>query len=243
MRHYKRRSPRGSVRRSHKKPTSSKKRSSLHKRSSSRKNTSPKRRSSSHKRSSHKKRSRVKSHYRMRGMGTLLSMYGQAGGSLEQDVEAKRKELKDLQTQLSAEKSAERREKIKKAMDAVQGQINQLSEKMKQLLRGAAETASKAANFLSEGAKGLGSKLSEGLASFGSKLSSGLKSATSDISNRYQDYKDRQALSTALKAEQDAKRAQAKADAQFSKVERRLSEASSRYSSPSSSRTSLNSEF
>jgi gas vesicle protein len=173
----------------------------------------------------------------MRGMGTLLTMYGQAGGSLEQDVEAKRKELRELQTQLAAEKSAERREKIKKAMESVQGQIDQISEKMKQLLRGAAETASKAANYLSEGAKGFGSKLSSGFKSFGSKLSSGVKTATSDISNRYQDFKDRQAVASALKAEQELRRAQAKVEAKQAAADKRLSTASSRYSSPSSSPT------
>ena len=56
------------------------------------------------------RKTRVKSHYRMRGMGVLLNMYGGASEALEQEVAAKRKELADLNAQLSAEKSEARRQ-------------------------------------------------------------------------------------------------------------------------------------
>lgn len=57
------------------------------KRHSSKKHRSPKK---------HTRRSRVNSHYRMRGMGVLLNMYGGASEALEQEVAAKRRNSKIL---------------------------------------------------------------------------------------------------------------------------------------------------
>jgi hypothetical protein len=144
-------------------------------------------------------------------MGTLLGMYGQAGGALEDEVAAKKKELQLLKDQWAAEKSEERRAKLKKTMEGVQSSIDSAQAKMKELLRGAADTAMKAASAL-------GSRFSSGLSSLGSRLSSSIKSASEDLSNKYSDYKDRQAINDYIKTKQQMVRAQDKVDKKLEKA-------------------------
>ena len=160
-------------------------------------------------------------------MGTLLSMYAQAGGSLEGEVAEQKEEINTLQEQLTNERNAERREQIRKAMAIAQAKINVAKQKMKQLLEGAAETASKAAVSLgdnaqiateqfNQGAKVVGAKLSSGLASLkssiGKKLSSGIKSISDKVKSHYDEYNERQLVNKAFRARQEAKKAQDKAN-------------------------------
>lgn len=173
------------------------------------------------------RKTRVKSHYRMRGMGVLLNMYGGASEALEQEVASKRKELADLNAQLSAEKSEARRQQIKAAMEKVQVGMDAAKEKMKQLLRGAAETAGKAAAALSAGAKVAGAKLSAGLSSFGSKLSSGLSSIGQSFKGKIEDYRDKQSTRQMFAAQAEAEIAKMKALKRQQEYEQRLSRRSS----------------
>ncbi len=92
-----------------------------------------------------------------------MSMYGQAGGSLEEDVAMKKKELEELQKKYKNEKSEEKRARIKKMMIETQNKMNDAKQKMKLLLRGIAKTTSKAASSLSDGMSSLALKLSAGI--------------------------------------------------------------------------------
>lgn len=223
MRHSKKQSPRPSPRKSVKRYSA--KRKSVKRHSAKRKTP----------------RRVVKSHYRMRGMGALLSMYGQAGGALEDDVAEKKKELQKLQDQYKAEKNAERRAQIEKAMASAQVSINEAKEKMKNLLQGAADTASKAAATLGSKLSLFGAKLSSGIKSTGAKLSSGIKSATSQLKDKYDDYKERSVINDSIKAQQQANRAQKKADELKDKASK-TSYASSTSSKSTSSSPSTDSD-
>lgn len=119
---------------------------------------------SSIKKSSVKKQ--ISSQYKMRGMGILLNMYGGASDDLERQILQKKRELEDLKTELSKEKSRERREKIKAAIIEARRQIAEDREKLKQLLKGVSDSAYRAASSL-------GSKLKE--------LSSGIKKEAKSI--------------------------------------------------------------
>lgn len=143
------------------------KRRSVKKRSAKRlspKKSSPKKHSL--KKSSPKK---VTSEYKMSGMGVLLNMYGGASEALEQQVAMKLKEIAELKRQLAVEKNKERIIQIQKAIVRIESDIQIAKEKMKHLLKGAADTVSKAAASLGTKTSGALSKLSSDLFSYRSR--------------------------------------------------------------------------
>ena len=145
-------------------------------------------------------RIRVKSHYRMRGMGPLLSMYGMVGQGLEEEYMADKAKLAQTKAAYEAEKDAIKREQLRQLMESARIKMDNAKEKMSAMLKGVKDAASKASEHLSTGAKVVGSKLSSGLKSLGSRFSSGLKSLSSGIQNKYNNYKDNKdkALYTSL---------------------------------------------
>lgn len=143
------------------------KRRSVKRRSAKRlspKKSSPKKHSL--KKSSPKK---VTSEYKMSGMGVLLNMYGGASEALEQQVAMKLKEIAELKRQLAVEKNKERIIQIQKAIVRIESDIQIAKEKMKHLLKGAADTVSKAAASLGNKTSGALSKLSSDLFSYRSR--------------------------------------------------------------------------
>ena len=133
------------------------------------------------KKSSHRKR--ISSHYKMRGMGVLLNMYGGATDALEQEIAQRKNELNDLKRQLSQERSEERRAKIRQMMANVQARLDVGKQKLGQLFEGASQAAQRAAQDLR--ARGVIA---------GQKLSSGLKSLGMDIQAGVERYRDRRAI-------------------------------------------------
>lgn len=133
------------------------------------KRRSVKRRSA--KRRSAKKSSpeKVTSEYKMSGMGVLLNMYGGASEALEQQVAMKLKEIAELKRQLAVEKNKERMIQIQKAIARIESDIQIAKEKMKHLLKGAADTVSKAAASLGTKTSGALSKFSSDLFSYRSR--------------------------------------------------------------------------
>lgn len=105
--------------------------------------------------------------YKMSGMGVLLNMYGGASETLEHQVAMKLAEIAELKKRLAVEKNKERIIQIQKAISRMEDDIQVAKEKMKSLLKGAADTVSKAVIAL-------GDKTSKNL----SKLSSDLFSRT-----------------------------------------------------------------
>jgi hypothetical protein len=109
---------------------------------------------------------RVTSEYKMSGMGVLLNMYGGASEALEQQVAMKLKEIAELKRQLAVEKNKERIIQIKKAISRMESDIQIAKEKMKHLLKGAADTVSKAAASLGMKTSNALSKLSSDILSY-----------------------------------------------------------------------------
>lgn len=109
---------------------------------------------------------KVTSEYKMSGMGVLLNMYGGASEALEQQVAMKLKEIAELKRQLAVEKNKERMIQIQKAIVRIENDIQIAKEKMKHLLKGAADTVSKAAASLGTKTSGALSKLSSDLFSY-----------------------------------------------------------------------------
>jgi hypothetical protein len=142
----------------------------------------------------HPKR-RVKSVYGMKSKN-LFYKYAQVGGSLEEEVEQKRKELKDLESQLAAERNEERKRAIEKSIFDAKAKIAGIQEKMKSLLKDVASKAGEAAGKLSSGIVSVGSKLSSGISSVGSKLSSGIASISKrlGVTELYNQYKNERAI-------------------------------------------------
>lgn len=143
------------------------KRRSVKRRSAKRlspKKSSPKKHSL--KKSSPKK---VTSEYKMSGMGVLLNMYGGASEALEQQVAMKLKEIAELKRQLAVEKNKERMIQIQKAIARMESDVQIAKEKMKHLLKGAADTVSKAAASLGNKTSDALSKLSSDLFSYRSR--------------------------------------------------------------------------
>ena len=140
------------------------------------KRRSVKRRSA--KRRSAKKSSpeKVTSEYKMSGMGVLLNMYGGASEALEQQVAMKLKEIAELKRQLAVEKNKERMIQIQKAIARIESDIQIAKEKMKHLLKGAADTVSKAAASLGTKTSGALSKFSSDLFSYRSRAKAPAKS-------------------------------------------------------------------
>ena len=112
---------------------------------------------------------KVTSEYKMSGMGVLLNMYGGASEALEQQVAMKLKEIAELKRQLAVEKNKERMIQIQKAIVRIESDIQIAKEKMKHLLKGAADTVSKAAASLGTKTSGALSKLSSDLFSYRSR--------------------------------------------------------------------------
>jgi len=108
-----------------------------------------------------KQKKRVKSVYDMRSP----SIRSQLGGSLQEDIEKKKGEIRDLESQLSAEKNAEKRKRIETALADAKDKMTQIQNRMKEML------------------KNVGSKLSSGISSISSKLSSGMSSISSNLSS------------------------------------------------------------
>ena len=120
-------------------------------------------------------------------MGVLLNMYGGASEALEQQVSQKLNEIVNFKNKLLLEKNEENKRKIKESISKIEKDIAISKEKMKQLLMGAAESASKAASALGSDVKSnLISKLSSGFA--GLKF----KKGGSDLKKkkRFDDYSD-----------------------------------------------------
>lgn len=140
-------------------------------------------------------RRRVKSVYGMKSKN-LFHKYAQLGGGLEEEIEQKRKEIKDLEVQLSAEKNEERKQKIQKAIADAKSKITGIQDKMKNLLRNVASKAGEAASKLSSGISSLTSKLSSGVSTAASKLSSGISSISKrlGITELYNQYKNERAI-------------------------------------------------
>jgi hypothetical protein len=136
----------------------------------------------------------------MRGMGHLLSMYGGAGEEVETAYNEKRAAFLQAQAEYSNEKDKMRREKLRKIMENAKQSMDNAKEKMKALLKGVSDAASKAAVHLSASTKVVGAKLSSGAKavgakSVGSKLSSSVKSVGSKISTKdHNEINDRKKL-------------------------------------------------
>jgi uncharacterized protein YfaS (alpha-2-macroglobulin family) len=112
---------------------------------------------------------KVTSEYKMSGMGVLLNMYGGASEALEQQVAMKLKEIAELKRQLAVEKNKERMIQIQKAIVRIESDIQIAKEKMKHLLKGAADTVSKAAASLGTKTSGALSKFSSDLFAYRSR--------------------------------------------------------------------------
>ena len=106
-----------------------------------------------------KRKTRVKSHYRMRGMGHLLSMYGGAGESLETSYNEKRTNFLRAREEFNSEKDKLRREQLREVMEHAKVVMNSSKEKMKALLKGVTDAASKAIDHLNATGKQFESKL------------------------------------------------------------------------------------
>lgn len=119
---------------------------------------------------------KVTSEYKMSGMGVLLNMYGGASEALEQQVAMKLKEIAELKRQLAVEKNKERMIQIQKAIARIESDIQIAKEKMKHLLKGAADTVSKAAASLGTKTSGALSKFSSDLFSYRSRAKAPAKS-------------------------------------------------------------------
>lgn len=138
---------------------------------------------------------RVKSHYRMRGMGSLLTMFGGAAEEIESAYDLKRTAFLNAKKQYEQEKDKSNRDKLRKIMESAKDTMSEAKNKMNALLKGVSDAASKVGSHLSNSTKLLGSKLSSGAKSFGSKLSSGVRSTsdniTTDLSSISTQIKDR----------------------------------------------------
>jgi chromosome segregation ATPase len=137
---------------------------------------------------------RVKSVYEMRSPSVILKKYAQLGGSLEEDIEKKKKEISDLESQLSAEKNAEKRKRIERSLADAKNKVTEIQNRMKEMLKNVAERAGKVASKLSSGISSAASKLSSGISSAASKLSSGISSATSSLSKLFEKNKNERAI-------------------------------------------------
>ena len=130
-----------------------------------------------------KQKKRVKSVYDMRSP----SIRAQLGGSLEEDIEKKKKEIRDLENQLSLEKNAEKRKRIETALADTKNKMMEIQNRMKEMLK---NVGSK----LSSGISSISSKLSSGISSVSSKLSSGISSAASTLSKLFEKNKNEKAI-------------------------------------------------
>jgi hypothetical protein len=98
---------------------------------------------------------KIQSHYKMKGMGKFFHSNSQIGGSLEDEVQEKQKEIKNLETQLLSIKNEEQKQKIKQAINNLQSQVSNIKNRMKALLYNVAQKSKEAAMNLSSGIKSL----------------------------------------------------------------------------------------
>lgn len=140
-------------------------------------------------------RKRVKSVYGMKSHN-LFYKYAQKGGDLEKEIEEKKKEIKDLEAQLAAERSEERKRNIQKAISDARTKVIEIENSMKEMLKNVATKASEAASKLSSGISSVASKLSSGASTVASKLSSGISSISKKlgITEMYNQYKNERAI-------------------------------------------------
>lgn len=140
-------------------------------------------------------RKRVKSVYGMKSRN-LFYKYAQRGGDLEQDIEQKKKEIKELEAQLAVEKSEERKRKIQTAINEAKSKALEIENRMKEMLKNVAAKASEAASKLSSGISSVASKLSSGASTVASKLSSGISTISKKlgITEMYNQYKNERAI-------------------------------------------------
>jgi hypothetical protein len=141
-----------------------------------------------------KQKKRVKSVYDMRSP----SIRAQLGGSLEEDIEKKKKEIRDLENQLSLEKNAEKRKRIETALADTKNKMMEIQNRMKEMLKNVGSKLSSGissiSSKLSSGISSVSSKLSSGISSVSSKLSSGISSAASTLSKLFEKNKNEKAI-------------------------------------------------
>ena len=143
------------------------KKSPKYKKETNKKSPSPKKLSKS------LKKRKVKTPYRMRGMGCMFSMYGGATEAMEKDYDNLKKEMKELVyeykriTQMMTDNKQKKKDEIdiRKKIDKTKLKLVDAKDRLKNLLKNASETATKAASALSDGIKTVGSKLSDGYGS------------------------------------------------------------------------------
>lgn len=143
------------------------KKSPKYKKETNKKSPSPKKLSKS------LKKRKVKTQYRMRGMGCMFSMYGGATEAMEKDYDNLKKEMKELvyeykrvNQMMTGDKQKKKDEiAIRKKIDKTKLKLVDAKDRLKNLLKNASETATKAASALSDGIKTVGSKLSDGYGS------------------------------------------------------------------------------
>ncbi|NBU33731.1 hypothetical protein EB118_06095 [bacterium] len=94
---------------------------------------------------------RIKSKYRMRGMGTLLNMYGGATEALEAEFAQLKRDFMELKAKvdsMSVNGSVSRREAMKGKMASAKKKMIATKDKMKAILKNAAKTTAKAASAI-----------------------------------------------------------------------------------------------
>lgn len=136
------------------------------------------------------KKKRVGSIYDMRSKNTIsrvFNKYAQMGGALEQDIENKKKEIRDLEAQLSLEKNAEKKEKIQRSLADAKAKVAEIQARMKEMLKSVATKAGQIASKLSSGISSFTGKLSSGISSLAGKLSSG-------VAKMYEQHKNERAV-------------------------------------------------
>ena len=170
------------------------------------------------------KHSRIHAGYRMKGMGTLLTMYGQAGGMLEDELKKKKEDLKALKEEIGKEVSARRKEMLKQEFQDTKKSFEEGKTKLKKLFQDVKNVTSNAAKAISEASKSsnekakafgkksyqkaleLSKKADESAKQYygkakvlGQKLSSGISTASSSIHKKLTEgikkFNDKRALS------------------------------------------------
>jgi len=96
------------------------------------------------------KKTKVSGHYNMRGMGAMLNMYSQAGGATEREAQDLQLQISNLTEKIKNESDSKKKVELKELRSQLEKKLQRTTEQMKQLLRGIADTTSKAAMSLSE---------------------------------------------------------------------------------------------
>jgi len=125
--------------------------------------------SPSPKKSNSLKKRKIKTEYRMRGMGSMFSMYGGATEAMEKEYNNLKKEMKDLVyeykkvNQMITDDKQKKKDEIaiRKKIDKTKLKLVDTKDRLKNILKNASDTATKAASALSDGIKTVGSKLGD----------------------------------------------------------------------------------